>query len=450
MAVRKAYNGEVTLAFDYKAAPTSNAVRYDIHSERVSFVMIEHKYENQNILPVIYVCLNLTDDIYGIVMNSSETSKFYLKIRKKDALSNTSVYKTVVDDTFSYVTSTFNANYVDGFDAKSENAYKSITIGLVSSNMTNQLRKAYNGIYNNIDSDGLVNIALDGLKNVVKAPLANVDSYKEFMVPPVSSRYKLLEYIFEMSPFYNSNFTFYMDFNKCYLVPKNGEPVSDGDLDTVIINVKDYSASDAYVDGFNIENGAYVVNINSMNTKMIVNNSTSKVTNNIVGYYDEYDEAQDFRVDTEDVQDNTQKTTYVRSKHAGIIKTELESNSVMLELLKQNMDSDIFTPNKSYSVSNYTDYAKYNGKYFLSYKREIYSVSNGGAFNITCTIGLKKAGAEESITAKKNKLPKKSSAASYSATRTTTAASTASTSSTPRVASTSTSKGSNSRNVSAS
>ena len=433
MAIQQSYTGEVTVAFRYRASAASDFVNYDIPTERISYVMIEHLYENQNILPVIYLSINLTADIYGLVMNTSDTSKFYLKIIKKDMLSKTAVQKKVVEDVFSYVTSTFNANYAQGFDHQSGDAYKSITIGLVSSAMTNTLRTPFNGVYNNIDTAGLVQMALDGMGKVVQAPLVNVFPHKEFMIPPMSSRYQLLQYVFDLEPFYNSYFTFYMDFDKSYLIPKNGNPVSDGGIDSVIINVKDYSSADAYIDGFTVENGAYVVYVNSIDTKMIVNNMTSKVTNNIIGYYDAYEDPRNFRVDSEDVIDNTTKTSYTRTRYAGLDKTELESNSIIIELMKQNLDSDIFTPNRAFNVNNYGDYVKYNGKYFISYKREIYSINTGRRFNILCTVGLKKAGTEETPLAKTNALPKRSTAVSSSGTRTTTAATSSNTSSKPRV-----------------
>ena len=49
----KAYEGEITLAFDYRATETSATRRYPIEAERISYVMIEEIYENERILPVL-------------------------------------------------------------------------------------------------------------------------------------------------------------------------------------------------------------------------------------------------------------------------------------------------------------------------------------------------------------------------------------------------------------
>lgn len=400
---QSAYKGLVKLEFRYKETANSSVVTEEILSQRISYVMIEHKYENQNILPVIYININIDSDMYSKVVKSTETSKFHLVIKKKNALSSTSVYTTVVDDEFTYVTSSNNANFADTLNENSVDSYKNIMIGLVSSKMTNDLRKKYNGIYNNITSSDLVDMALEGLKNVVKAPLKHDSTFSSILIPPISSRYKLLEYIKSKAPFYDSNYTFYMDFNNTYLIPRNGEAIQNGSkISSATINIKNFTAEEAYTDGYSIVNGAYVVNINATDTNMIINNSTSKVTNNIVGYSDYYSNAQDFTIDNNNTVDNTTKTTYVRSNNAAEVRNELENNSVMIQILKQNINGDLLTPNMSFYVNNYGDYAKYDGRYYLYFKREFYYINEDEEFSITCNVGLKMAGIEEPAKSTKN------------------------------------------------
>jgi hypothetical protein len=395
MPQTKSYKAEVTLAFDYKANASSNVIREVIEPERIAYLMIENVYENVNILPVIYVSAHLSTEMYEHVVNSPETSKFYLKIRKKDAMSSTSIYKKVLEDTFTYVTSSMSANYSANLNdnVMKDSTYRTIMIGLVSENMTNELRKNYNAIYNDIDQEQLVKMALDGLGDVVLQPLKHNKHFESILIPPMSSRYKLLTYLFESDAFYDSNFTFFMDFNKTYLVSKNSESV--GDAPNVIINIKDYTAQEAYNDGFNIENGAYVLNINAANTNIVINNATTKTATNVIGYSDEIG-TQDLNITTlNNTEGNTKKTIYVRSDNTAAIKNELESASAVIELLKQNIDNEIFTPDKVFDVVNYKDYSEYNGKYFLSYRRDFYYPDTGGEFILTCNVALKKAPNEE-------------------------------------------------------
>ena len=52
-------------------------------------------------------------------------------------------------------------------------------------------------------------------------------------------------------------------------------------------------------------------------------------------------------------------------------KAIMESGSVVITLNKTEIDSTILTPNKEYLVRNYESSSQYNGRYVLSYKKEI-------------------------------------------------------------------------------
>lgn len=397
MAIQQAFSADITLAFDYKETEKSKVIRKNIETERISYIMIERLYENVYILPVIYISISLSSDMYTKVINSYKTSKFYLKIKKKNKLSNTALSQDVVKDTFSYVTSSTNPNLskeMDSGNTLSSSSYKTIKLGLVSDSMTNKLRKPFNGIYNNIKESELVNIALDGLNNIILQKLEYDKEYKTYIIPPITSRYKLLDYIFNQDPFYNSMYTFFMDFDNTYLISKNGEEVKGKDTlpNNIILEIKDYTAEDAYKDGYSIQNGAYMVYVNGANTNSIINTSVEKVMDNIVSY----SEGQGVqKVSLENSNKKSEKTTFIRTETAGLIKNEIQSNLAILEIIKQNIDPSIFTPNKSFSIKNYGDYDKYNGKYFLSYKKEFFYHTSGDEFIVSCNIGLKRVMTEE-------------------------------------------------------
>jgi hypothetical protein len=85
----------------------------------------------------------------------------------------------------------------------------------------------------------------------------------------------------------------------------------------------------------------------------------------------------------------------MRSDNAAAVKNEISNTKYMIELKKQNVDCEIFTPNKQFLVSNYGELAKYDGKFILSYKKEFYYYTQGGEFIITSNIGLKLTQEEE-------------------------------------------------------
>ena len=131
MSQQCAYKGKISLEFRYKETANSPVQVKKIESQRISYLMIEHMYENIHILPVVYICLNVSSDMYSEIVGTTETSKFHVVVKKKNALSNTSIYRKVLDDEFTYVTSSNSANYADTLNRGSADSYKNIMIGLV-------------------------------------------------------------------------------------------------------------------------------------------------------------------------------------------------------------------------------------------------------------------------------------------------------------------------------
>ena len=238
MAMDLAYEAEITLGFNYNKTQLIN-----IEQARISYIMIEHKYESVNILPVIYLAVSLSSDMYTKVVTSYKKSSFRLKIKKRNALLSSSIQSTVVDDEFTYIPSSTNPNISAQINSNADsdgNSYRSITLGLVSQSMTNKLRQSFNGIYNNISENEIIDIGLKGIRKVIKEDIVNNEKYDTIIIPPLSSRYKLLNFLFDRDPFYDTGFTFYMDFkDTAYLISKNGKAVDaqDGKPTDVIIDV---------------------------------------------------------------------------------------------------------------------------------------------------------------------------------------------------------------------
>ena len=399
MAVQQAYVGEISLTFNYKEFQGSAVQSEFVEPERISYVMIEHLYDNEHILPVIYISLNLKSDMYSKIVNTPKTSTFTLTIRKKNKLIKSSASTEVVNDIFTYVTSSSEANYSAKLDSTSYGeavSYKNITIGLVSAKATNKLRQSYNGIYRNIKESDLINMALDDLPGIIKEDYKYDKEYTSFLIPPLSSRFKLLEFLFDKDPFYDSLFTFYMDFKKSYLISRNGNGVNskDGKPINININIKEFTAEEANTSGYSIINNGYVININANDAKILVNNSTNKTVNRLVAYSDE-NEVQTLDINTNNAESSDTKIEFVRTKNAASLKNKIQSSAVMIELFKQSIDGDIFAPNMSFNIRNYKDYRNYDGKYYLYYKKEVYSKVDGDQFTVVCNIGLKKTVSEE-------------------------------------------------------
>lgn len=392
MAIDLAYEAEVKLSFNYKGTQL-----IEIEQARIAYIMIEHKYESVNVLPIVYISVSLSSDVYTKVVKSFEDSRFNLNIKKRNALMGSSIMSSVVNDEFYYIPSSTSPNYAAKINSTVDegSSYRSITLGLVSVSILNSSRKSFEGIYNNTNQENMVNLAMGGIKNVIREDLIKNKSYDTLIIPPLTSRYKLLNFLFDRDAFYNTGFTFYMDFNKtAYLISKQGKAVDgkDGRPTDVIINILEIDDSDSFSDSFSIVNGAYKLNINSADTNVVINTGVEKVSNQLVSYNDDSETTETYDLNINNSTNANTMKSFVRSKAPEVLKSELETNAVMVELLKKNIDSSVFTPNKAYRINHVSEYSKYNGNYILSYKREFYKLSEGttGRFIVTCTAGFKR------------------------------------------------------------
>ena len=411
VVAQKAYTAKISLSFNYKPTENAKVEVTELLPARISYLMIEHLYDNANILPVIYLSLNISSKMYTKIVNYNQTSTFSLRITKQNKFSKNAIEELVVNDIFSYVPSTTTANYTEKMDKAGADTYKSIMVGLVSSTMTNKLRVSFNGVYKNKSVLDMVNIGLKGLTNLVAEPVKYDAIFDQILITPCSTRYAFINQVFKNYPFYDTNFTMYMDFDKTYFLSRTAKPIPAGDNKptTMVINIKDITQPGSLENGYSITNGSYILTVNAIDTEVKVDNATEKMINSVIAFSDS-NETQNLSIDINPtiLGSESEKTTYLRTLNAALVKNEMQSNAVTISILKQNVDSSIFNPNISYTINNFKDYSKYDGKYYLYYKREIYS-QNANDFVITCNVGFKRAGTEELAmstkdTTKKNKI----------------------------------------------
>ena len=384
---RQAYTATVELAFD------NNGVRTEIDSEKIIFVMIEHDYENQ-VLPIIYISMSASNELYSDIIKYKDSAKFYLNIKRTNKNSLASISKESITGTFNYIPSATNPNYQEDLtrsDDFLDNSYRRIMIGLVSIELTNKLRKSFNGIYNNIDQNTLIGMALEDTNCVIETNPYNQE-YPSIMIPPIASRYQMLNFIFKKDNFYDTNFRYFMDFERSYLLSKRGDAIESGDgqLSSIIVDIRSVTEEESYYNGIEIKNGAYYIYINPSNSNVILNEGTEKVANQIISVDEDID-VQKLDLEINNTEGSETKHMFVRTDNAALYKNELETDTIITEIVKQHIDGSVFTPNKSILVNNYGEYSKYDGKYLMIYKREFYKCV-AGEFLMSCNVGLKKIG----------------------------------------------------------
>ena len=170
--------------------------------------------------------------------------------------------------------------------------------------------------------------------------------------------------------------------------------MEDGTPHTVIFNIDQVTASESYYEGLEVNNnsGTYMVHINPANAKASLNRAQDRVANRLVVVgEDGYDESMDVPIEVNTTAYSSDKLSFKRGMDAGLIKNNMESNSLFFVVQKPYINASLFTPNKRYEVANYAKGADYNGTYTLSYKREVI-INDAGTFNESSEYGLRKVG----------------------------------------------------------
>lgn len=389
---RKAFMANVQISF------INGSDKIDIESDRIHNIVISHDYETKS-MPIIVLSLSVSSEVYSAMVNNTSTAKIYLRVQYKDAYSDTTVSEDYINNQFSYFLSSTSPNYTKTLDESNTNAdsnYKNIHIGLMDMDSMNDLRTSFNGVFKNVDQNTLIYMAVENTNIIMQRPTYN-HKYDTVIVPPIVSRSRFLRFIFDLDPFYDTDYLYFIDFDTSYLLSRNGEAVhaNDGSLDDVIVDVRDVTSEEAYYEGMEIRDNAYYLYVNPVNSNVAINQGSEKVANRLVSFDEDGTEIVELNINRSN--DSDPKITFVRTDDPILYKNTIESSSLVLEIVKENIDGRIITPNKCYNVRNYDEYRNYNGKYLLMYKHEVIN-GKAGEFLVTVSFGLRKLGEVLTVT----------------------------------------------------
>lgn len=393
-----------------------------IKQEFIKYIVIENVYTNR-IMPVIYVSMSVTakmyNDIYTAQNKKQEgkksTARFVLSIQRFNKLvKNAKFVTSLQDEDFDFIISNENPNYeteIEEADRDADVAFKTITVALLSINLLNAIRTERNpdgsvivsGVFGNIDMNTLIGKVFEGIsenniKCVIKVPSHNTE-FKDgsLIIPPMNSRNQVLKYLFDRAPFYNTPYTFFLDFGRAYLLDReqNGVKVKDNTYHDVKFFVKEVYKYESYKEGITKENKNYIVYINPARAVIKPNRKQDKVTNKIVTV-DENAQVEEVDIDKNKNEDTDKRYAFKRGGNALLYKNIANSNQVEIVLVKTDIDASIFTPNKRYYISLYGKYAKYNGFYTMTFRKEVL-YNNSGQYKANVEFGFKNIGDIEDI-----------------------------------------------------
>ena len=396
----------VISSFNYKveASVIIDNANYTIPDGTINSIIVDYDYDKKN-MPAIYLALRLTTELYNKMVTNVETAVISFRLYKFNTQLQNGITSPYIQDKFTYIISgdpNYNEameRYVSSSDSNSTNAnsYMQGHIGLVSLSLSEENNLLINDIIKNSNLASIIHKYTHHMKMCIE-PFDNADTIQQFIIPPINTITNFLAYMNENFCFYKSGYRFFRDFSTSYLLSMKGNPVEDSNVDynTIVIYVCDPTDEKANTTAleFDTTNKAYVIYVNANNVTTKPNRVLSKKFNSLIGV-DTLGNINELELDLPTYADATKKNIFERVPNDNIelinnTKAILESGSLVVSIIKNEIDASIITPNKQYFVKSHNINRDYDGKYVLCMKKEIFYRTTS-SFVCTVTFNLRKA-----------------------------------------------------------
>lgn len=379
-------NISITTAFKYKLEMSLLIGKkyYEIPRNSVKTILISSDYDKNN-MPIIYMRIRMSSTLYNQMVLNNDRATISFRLFKFDDKSVSGVVESYIEDNFTYVMPTdpnYNEameQYVSGSStAYNDNAdaYMEGYIALTSLKLVDDNVKLINTIVKDTDIMSIVHKFTSHM-NMCIEPFDNRDHIDQMIIPPITTISKLLAYLNDQYCFYRNGYRYFRSFNTTYLLSANGNAVKEGinSFNTIIISICDPLDEKGKSNAIDLDrtNHAYIVYVDAKKTSISVDKFANKQYNSIIGVDTEGNTVQE-ELRVPPTPDSTEKTIITRTDSLDYIyniKRAVESVAVILTVSKTEIDSSLFTPNKEYQIKHYSSSREYDGKYILSYKKEV-------------------------------------------------------------------------------
>ena len=379
-------NISITTAFKYKLEMSLLIGKnyYEIPRNSVKTILISSDYDKNN-MPIIYMRIRMSSTLYNQMVLNNDRATISFRLFKFDDKSVSGVIESYIEDNFTYIMPTdpnYNEameQYVSGSStAYNDNAdtYMEGYLALTSLKLVGDNVKLINTIVKDTDIMSIVHKFTSHM-NMCIEPFDNRDHIDQMIIPPITTISKLLAYLNDQYCFYKNGYRYFRSFNTTYLLSANGNAVKEGinSFNTIIISICDPLDEKGKSNAIDLDrtNHAYIIYVDAKKTSISVDKFANKQYNSIIGVDTEGNTVQE-ELRVPPTPDSTEKTIITRADSLDYIyniKRAVESVAVILTVSKTEIDSSLFTPNKEYQIKHYSSSREYDGKYVLSYKKEV-------------------------------------------------------------------------------
>ena len=367
---------------------------YIFDTKNIHNLLIDYDYDNKN-RPTLFMKLSIDKNILDDMIKNKDTNTITMTINKYNTLSNFYIEEEYIKSEFIYFLSE-DVNYnkdldYAGVESNTEDKFKVVNLGMMKKELIDNNKILVNDI---IVDTNMINIVYKHIShmNVLIEPFKNQEPIKRFIIPPITTVTKLIEYLDNYNSLYDTKYRLFFDHNRLYLISSSGKSIKakDEDYFSVIINVNNTVVEESKYQGMTVDNfvNSYIIDIDTTNIEVYKNKDVELTRNTIIGVNN------DGNIRKASINnDSLEKIKIERITNNNLdkinhIKDELETNTI-INIVKTDLDTSVLTMNKQYNLKNYVDLKENDGNYLLSRKREIY-MREGDEFILTNILTLKK------------------------------------------------------------
>lgn len=364
-----------------------DAKSYNFPRNSVRSIIIDDNYD-KNTMPIIYIKVRISSVLYNrLVLNADKgTISFRLFKYTRDNIS--SAREIYIEDNFTYImTSDPNYNEIlDQYvantsttDTETSETYMEGFIALMSLKCIENNKIFVNDIIKNCNLISAIHKYTNHMTMCIE-PLDYIDTIGQHIIPPITTVTDLLKWFDENFTLYKTGYRYFRDFDTTYLLSTKGNAVlskTNNKFDTVVFSVRDPLDDIGKSNAMELDSGnhAYIIYVDASDTSIKIDRTKNKHYNSIIGV-DSMGNTLEEALNIPESPTLSEKPILERTLSDNLdniyaTKNAIESSSIIISIKKSEVDSTIFSPNKEYQIRNYNKNRLFDGKYILSYKKEV-------------------------------------------------------------------------------
>lgn len=363
----------------------------EIDNLQIKSIAIDYDYKNMN-MPMIFITASIHRDHVDIIEENQNSGIIIFNIKKAIANSDMpDLYVDYINDKFIYFITRYtdsdnvnfnNSNEDEEYDDNKdrEDLYEVVSLGLLALDHINKNKKNINEVISGNLCSVMFHLT-DNLNILLEPPTDDV-RLNNLYIPPMNSISKTLELLNSMYALYNTPYRFFIDFDCSYLISSSGKPIAkeDEDSSTILIMLRQSKDVEGKIQGMykDEKNNLCIIDIDESDCEIADNHIMGKSYSKL--------SAVNASGSTIDKVVTDMSSSYINEKIKNIrlcndnlnllntMISSINSSSIQILVQKTDIDSSILTINKEYMIqaNDVYDKEKYNGKYILTRKRELY------------------------------------------------------------------------------